>query len=804
MDANSPATATGIASLSLVIPAYNEAAVIEAAIREAVDSLRSLGLDFEILVVDDGSADDTAARANSVAEDFHEVQVLRLPKNLGYGAALRIGFERATKALVAFTDADCQFYLRELHRLIMLARDYDIACGYRIDRQDVSTRRFCSAGYNVLVRTLLGTGVRDCDCALKVFRREVLESVHFRSDGFLVNAELLTLARQSGFSIVEVGVTHRPRLAGASTVSLSHAIPVCSALLRFWWNRVMFPSDTQPATNEWPPRRSWIMGICLAALAGLLLFTNLSYPLFEPDEARYAQIALEMHAAGDYIVPRLRGEPYLDKPPLLYWLICASYHFFEPGPWAARLPCAIAGWLMVLTAYVMGSRLVGARSAWIGSLLLLLCSGFILSGRFLIMDGVLALCTTVGLLAAGNAIRDSSRAYRWWLLAGTACGFGILAKGPIAAVICLPPALAVAFLSGGRHRPAWLGWLAFVSSMALVAGPWFCAIAVAQPEFLEHFFLKHNVLRFTSAFDHQLPWWFYIPVVSIGMFPGSLLFPALARYLFGRSQRLREQRTRELGYLFLAAVWILLFFSLSACKLPTYVLPAIPLLCMLLGKMLDDMLRATDVETSFEVSTKRATVVAMVVTLIAAAAAGIADLLISDHAALPVAFAVGFMILSLVALTLLLLLRSRAAWATSPTAATLICTVVGLYGFAHVLPEFAMWRSNIHNLASFHAEVGDDVPIVFLARHSDSACFSLISGEIVEFSEEQLEEFEAFVAQHELAVVVATREIAETVQELQGERLELRRQPSGPRRNLYTARPVAPLIASPADSRTLR
>lgn len=801
MDASSPADSTVGASLSLVIPAYNEEAVVETAVREAVDSLRSLGLDFEILVVDDGSTDDTFARAESVAAEFREVHVIRLPRNGGYGAALRAGFERATKSLIAFTDADCQFDLRELGRLVKLTRDYHIACGYRLDRQDTATRRFCSAGYNVLVRTLLGTGVQDCDCALKVFRREVLETVRFQNNGFLVNAELLTRARQAGLSIAEVGVTHRARLAGESTVSLSHTIPVCGALLRFWWNGVLFPSESRPAEHAWSPRLRWGMGVCLAAIAALLLFTNLGYPLFEPDEARYAQIGLEMHASGDYIVPRLRGEPYLDKPPLLYWLICASYSVLEPSPWAARLPSALAGWLMVLATYVLGSRLVGARSAWIGSLLLLLCSGFILSSRFLIMDGVLALCTTLSFLAIGRAMQASSGAHRWWILAGIACGFGILTKGPVAAVICIPPALAVAFLSAAKTRPAWSNWLAFASPMALVAVPWFCAIALEQPEFVNHFFLKHNVVRFTQAFDHRLPSWFYIPVVAIGMFPGSLLLPALARYLFGRSMSL--QRTRELGLLLLAGVWILLFFSLSACKLPTYVLPALPLLSMVLGKMLDDMLRVADVEPFFDVSAKVACLVATVLTLIGAAAAGIADLLIGELAVLPVALAVGFMILSLVGLALLSQ-RSRAAWAMSPTAVSVICTVVGLYGFAHVLPQFATWRSNIHNLAGFQAELGDDIPIVFLARHGDSASFSLASGEIVEFTEEQLEEFEAFVARHELAIVVATREIAETVQELQGERLSLRRQPSGRRRNLYTARPVAPLIASPGSPDTRR
>jgi dolichol-phosphate mannosyltransferase len=225
-------------SLSLVIPAYNESAVIEAAVREADAALGRLFDCSEVIVVDDGSADDTPSLVAGLAVEFPCLRLVRHPVNQGYGAALRSGFEAAAFELVAFTDADCQFNLLDLGRMAPLAARYPIVAGFRTDRKDPWRRRFLSRGYNRLARTLLGTGVRDCDCALKVFRREALADLLPESRGFFVNTEMLARARRLGYEVAEVAVTHRPRLGGESKVSLREVPRTLRTLLGFWWREV--------------------------------------------------------------------------------------------------------------------------------------------------------------------------------------------------------------------------------------------------------------------------------------------------------------------------------------------------------------------------------------------------------------------------------------------------------------------------------------------------------------------------------------------------------------------------------------
>ena len=229
--------------LSVVIPAYNEQAGIRRAVAEADEALARLCADYEVIVIDDGSRDGTAEAVRAEAAARPRVRLLCHETNRGYGAALRTGFESARFDLVAFTDADCQFHIDDLALLLARAGEAPVVVGHRLDRKDVWRRRFLSRGYNLLARALLGTTVRDVDCALKIFRREALLRLLPESSGFFVNTEMLTRARQLGLKVIDVGVRHRPRLSGASSVSLREVPRTLGRLLPFWWSEATFAAN---------------------------------------------------------------------------------------------------------------------------------------------------------------------------------------------------------------------------------------------------------------------------------------------------------------------------------------------------------------------------------------------------------------------------------------------------------------------------------------------------------------------------------------------------------------------------------
>jgi len=207
----------GIA-LSVVLPAYNEAANLRATVEGALEVLRGLGGRFEVIVVDDGSRDGTGALADALARATPEIRAVHHPHNRGYGAAIRSGFTAATLPWLFFTDADGQFDLRELPTLLSETARADVVAGYRLRRQDPWFRRLYAFLFGrVLVRAVLGVRVRDLNCAFKLIRRDLVAGLDLKSDGALINAELLGKAKRAGARIVEAGVHHFPRRVGTQT-----------------------------------------------------------------------------------------------------------------------------------------------------------------------------------------------------------------------------------------------------------------------------------------------------------------------------------------------------------------------------------------------------------------------------------------------------------------------------------------------------------------------------------------------------------------------------------------------------------
>ena len=200
--------------LSLVFPVFDEEDNIGQLLEQVLEIAPRLALDFEIVIVDDGSRDASAEVIEAIRNGEPRIRLLRHESNRGYGAALRAGLREARGKLVFFSDADLQFDLDELSTLLHHAHEFDIVAGYRQPRRDPWGRRLLAAGWGWLVGTLFDLQVRDIDCAFKVFRRHVIEAIPIESVGAFVNTEILIRARQKNFRIHQVPVTHRRRRFG--------------------------------------------------------------------------------------------------------------------------------------------------------------------------------------------------------------------------------------------------------------------------------------------------------------------------------------------------------------------------------------------------------------------------------------------------------------------------------------------------------------------------------------------------------------------------------------------------------------
>jgi hypothetical protein len=220
--------------LSLVLPAHNEEGNIEAVTWDALAILPELFQEFEIVIVDDGSTDATPRIIDRLAAD-ERVRVIHHPQNRGYGAALRSGFAAARGDRILFMDSDRQFDIREVAKLAPLTDRYDIVAGYRLRRNDPWQRVALGAAFNTVVKLLFGVWVRDIDCGFKLFRADLLRGLDLQAPGALLNTEILALAHRQGATLVEVGVTHHPRSAGAqSGGSLRVVLRSLSEMLHLW------------------------------------------------------------------------------------------------------------------------------------------------------------------------------------------------------------------------------------------------------------------------------------------------------------------------------------------------------------------------------------------------------------------------------------------------------------------------------------------------------------------------------------------------------------------------------------------
>ena len=321
------------------------------------------------------------------------------------------------------------------------------------------------------------------------------------------------------------------------------------------------------------PRWVWLA----LPLTYFLYFYNLTAAgLIGPDEPRYAAVAREMAHSGDWITPRLWGQPWFEKPALLYWMSAAGFRLGLSPELAPRLPVAIVAVLFVGLYWRVLQREFGYRAAWLATLILGTCGGWVAFSQVGVTDLLLTATFSAAMLLALPWIAKGDT--RRLPAVAALLGLAVLAKGLVPLVLALP------LVWRGRIRDL-LRWRVLVPFLA-IALPWYilCYLRNGR-EFLDIFFWQQQFGRFTSgALLHTQPWWFYIPMLVAGMLPWSPLLLVPAR----RGQWGDARRT----YLLIWCVFGLIFFSAATNKLPGYVLPLFPAMAALVGIGLAEAARA--------------------------------------------------------------------------------------------------------------------------------------------------------------------------------------------------------------------
>ncbi len=246
-------------SFSVFFPAYNDEGSIASMVNQALALLPQFTGDYEVIVVNDGSSDGTAAALDALARKHPQVRVIHHPQNRGYGGALRSGFTNATKDLVFYTDGDGQYDVNELAKLIpLMTEEVDVVNGYKIKRSDNRRRVALGAIYKFLARLLFRLPIRDVDCDFRLMRRRAIQAIDLVSTSGVVCTEMIYKLHSSGCRFTETPVNHYPRLHGQSQFfTLRRVAKTLVDFFALWlklvvWRRLTFASrrQTSPSTIE--------------------------------------------------------------------------------------------------------------------------------------------------------------------------------------------------------------------------------------------------------------------------------------------------------------------------------------------------------------------------------------------------------------------------------------------------------------------------------------------------------------------------------------------------------------------------
>jgi 4-amino-4-deoxy-L-arabinose transferase-like glycosyltransferase len=344
-------------------------------------------------------------------------------------------------------------------------------------------------------------------------------------------------------------------------------------------------------------KRWWIWAL-FGACALVWLYALGLRPLVPPDEGRYAEMAREMWASGDWITTRLNGIKYFEKPPLQTWMNALTFTLFGLGEWQARLWTGLCGLLGVALTGYAGARVFGARTGVYAAAVLGSCLFWIASGQIDSLDTSLSAMMTVSLASLLIAQRDGAtpgQQRNWMLLCWAGMALAVLAKGLIG--IVLPGAVLVMYTLVSRDWKIWTrlhlgaGLLVFFA----VAAPWFVLVGQRNPEQPHFFFIHEHFDRFLLKEHHrESAWYTFFVLTAIGILPWLGVLPqALALAARGETARFKPRLMLLVWFVF-----ILLFFTKSNSKLPGYILPVFPALALLVGSYLEHGRRGARMATA--------------------------------------------------------------------------------------------------------------------------------------------------------------------------------------------------------------
>ncbi|MBM4050539.1 MAG: glycosyltransferase family 39 protein, partial [Planctomycetes bacterium] len=287
--------------------------------------------------------------------------------------------------------------------------------------------------------------------------------------------------------------------------------------------------------------------------------------------------------------------PFLEKPPLYFWLVATSFLAFGVNEFAARLPTVLLGLLGVGATRGFGRKVLGKSAGFLGALALATSVEYIILSRYVVLDMALCVFVSLALMCFYVAyIRGSGGALHYFLMY-VSMGLGVLTKGPLG--VALPGVIIFLFLLVRKDLRAlgrmglWWGVLVFLA----VVVPWYVLAMRAQPGFAREFLWEHNVLRFaTTRYHRRAPAVIYAGVILFGLFPWSVFLPSTVRHIFSKTRRKPPEGQPALVFLLLWAGFTVTFFSLARTKLPAYIFSAFPAMALLVGWFLDRCLSERD------------------------------------------------------------------------------------------------------------------------------------------------------------------------------------------------------------------